>query len=103
MWSKGYKPRWSRSDLTRKEGSTPPRGPVVTGQTPLRVMQDGDEFYVGTAWVLQSGAEEPYTIDSARFSSSLEATQMLARMTGRGLEESILRGYIREMLVMLSR
>jgi len=98
MWPQGYQNRWFPSTITRKEGNPPPHRQGF-GQTPLRVIQDGDSFYVGTAYVLPSGAEEPYTVESDYFDTEDQAQWMYQKMTGKTSNESLVRDYVRQVLL----
>ena len=97
MWPKGYEIRWFRREMPRKYGPAPPSRPGF-GQTPLRVMQDGDRYYVGTAYVMSSGAEKPYTVESEYFRTEKMAMDHLRRMTGKNITEILLRCFVRELL-----
>ena len=96
MWPKGTQLQWFRRDIFRKQGPAPPHRPGF-GQTPLKIFQTSEGFYIGTGFILPDGSEKPYTIESEHFISRSIAQKILEKMTGKKIEEN-LRTLIRHFL-----
>jgi hypothetical protein len=97
MWPKGTQLHWQRRDITRKKGFEYPHRPGF-GQTPLKIFETPQGFYVGTGFIKSSGGEIPYTIESDYFKTRKKAEDILNKMTGKSQHENLLRSFIRAAL-----
>jgi len=94
MYITGPKIKWFRRTTTRKSGPTPPHIPGY-GPTSLKILRDGQLFYVGTEYVLSHGASSPYMRLSRNFETIEDAEKYFRRITGKTPERELKEVYKR--------
>ena len=82
MYTTGPKIKWFRRELPRKSGPAPPHRPGY-GPSPVKILQDGQAFYVGMEYILANGASTPYKRLSKNFETLGDAKKYFQRITGK--------------------
>tara|TARA_Y100000310_G_scaffold258888_1_gene267428 strand:- start:1339 stop:1851 length:513 start_codon:yes stop_codon:yes gene_type:complete len=82
MYTTGPKIKWFRRSTTRKSGPAPPHR-SGHGSTSIKILRDGQQFYIGTEYVLSSGASKPNMRLSRNFMTIEDAQKYFQRMTGK--------------------
>ena len=82
MYTTGPKIKWFRRELPRKSGPVPPHRPGY-GPSPVKILRDGQLFYVGIEYVLANGASTPYKRLSKNFETLGGAKKYFQRITGK--------------------
>ena len=86
MYIPGPKIKWFRRELSRKSGPTPPHRPGY-GPTPLKILRDGELFYIGMEYVLANGASKPYKRFSQNFEQLTDAQKYYEKLTAKKIKK----------------
>ena len=82
MYTTGPKIKWFRRELPRKSGPAPPHR-LGYGPSPVKILRDGQLFYVGIEYILANGASTPYKRLSKNFETIADVKKYFQRITGK--------------------
>ena len=101
MYHQGKAIHWSRRPSSLKQKmSRAVIDPEVPGfgQSDLKIMRDGERYYVGTSWVYPNGSESPYTVESDMYDDKGAARVMFRKMTSHLPEEKLAEAIARNIM-----